>query len=138
MTPAELLAAAREIEERPAAATAGVWPRAAALLARQALEAALRELWEADSATTGLAKCTGRSQLTCLPTYLDARTARQIAYVWAALSEACHYHAYELAPTAAELAGWFQAVEDLLARINADRLSLAGARPAPDVRDGPG
>jgi hypothetical protein len=138
MTPAELLAAAREIEERPAAATAGVWPRAAALLARQALEAALHELWEADSATTGLVRCTGRSQLTCLPSYLDARTARQIAYVWAALSEACHYHAYELAPTAAELTGWFQAVEDLLARISTDRLSLAGARPAPGVRGGPG
>ena len=43
--------------------------------------------------------------------------ARQIAYVWAALSEACHYHAYELAPTAAELAGWFQSVEELLTRI---------------------
>jgi hypothetical protein len=118
MTPAELLAAARDIQERPAAATAGLWPRAAALLARQALETALAELWESDSATTGLSRCTGRSQLACLPTYLDARTARQIAYVWAALSEACHYHAYELAPTAAELTGWFQAVEDLLAHMN--------------------
>jgi hypothetical protein len=38
MTPEELLAAARRLIERPDAATAGVWPRAAALLTRQALE----------------------------------------------------------------------------------------------------
>jgi hypothetical protein len=118
VTPAELLAAARDIQERPDAATAGLWPRAAALLARQGLETALDELWESDSATTGISGCTRRSQLACLPTYLDAGTARQIAYVWAALSEACHYHAYELAPTAAELTGWFQAVEDLLEHIS--------------------
>jgi hypothetical protein len=118
VTPAELLAAARQIQERPSAATAGVWPRAAAFLARQALEAALDELWEADSATRGLSQCTGRSQLACLPSYVDARTARQIAYVWTALSKACHYHAYELAPTAAELTSWFQAVDQLLARIS--------------------
>jgi hypothetical protein len=117
MTAAELLAAARDIQERPAAATAGVWPRAAALLARQALETALDELWEADSRTLGLTRCASRSQLACLPTYVDVGLARQIAYVWAALSEACHYHAYELAPTAAELTGWFQSVEELLTRI---------------------
>ena len=114
MTPADLLTAARQIQERPAAATAGLWPRAAALLARQALETALAELWEATPATHGLSRCTGRSQLACLPTYLDAPTARQIAYVWAALSEACHYHAYELAPTATELTGWIQDVDRLL------------------------
>jgi hypothetical protein len=78
---------------------------------------ALRELWAADPATAGLCQCSGRSQLTCLPTYLEAGTARQISYVWAALSGACHYHAYELAPTAGELSGWFQAVEQLLSRI---------------------
>ena len=55
-----------------------------------------------------------RSQLACLPTYLDGATAHQIAYVWAALSEACHYHAYELAPTAAELTGWIDAVDQLI------------------------
>jgi hypothetical protein len=36
MTPEELLTAARQLIQRPDAATAGVWPRAAALLARQA------------------------------------------------------------------------------------------------------
>ena len=47
MTPEELLAAARRLVERPDAVTAGVWPRAAALLARQALEVAMAALWAA-------------------------------------------------------------------------------------------
>jgi hypothetical protein len=117
MTPTDLLAAARDIQERPAAATAGLWPRAAAFLARQALEGALAQLWESSPATAGLSRCTTRSQLACLPAVLDASTARQVAYVWAALTAACHHHAYELAPTAAELTGWFETLDELLARI---------------------
>jgi hypothetical protein len=31
---------------------------------------------------------------------------RRITYLLAALSQACHYHPYELAPTAAELTSW--------------------------------
>jgi len=75
-------------------------------------------MWEADTANIGLAQCTGRSRPACAPTYLGARTARQIAYAWAALSKACHYHAYEIAPTATRLSGWFQAVEDSLVHIS--------------------
>jgi hypothetical protein len=45
MTPGELLGAARTLIRRPDSATAGVWPRAAAFLARQALEAAMTVLW---------------------------------------------------------------------------------------------
>ena len=41
MTPHELLAAARGLMQRPDAPAAGIWPRAAALLARQAIEAAM-------------------------------------------------------------------------------------------------
>jgi hypothetical protein len=118
VTPADLLAAARDIQERPAAATAGLWPRAAAFLARQALEAGLAQLWDSSPATAGLSRCTTRSQLACLPDVLDAPTARRVAYVWAALTAACHHHAYELAPTAAELTSWFEALDELLARIS--------------------
>lgn len=114
MTPRELLTAAKEMLDHPAAATTGVWPRASAILARQALETAVDELWNANPATAGLAGCTMRSQLSCLPTYLHPATAHQITYVWAALSEACHYHAYEFAPTAAELTGWIDAVDQLI------------------------
>ena len=61
-----------------------------------------------------------RSQLTCLPFCLDAgdkEIGTQIAYTWAALSCACHFHPYELAPTAAELTGWIDDVARLIARI---------------------
>ena len=37
MTPEDLLASARDLIDRPDATTVGVWPRTAALLARQAL-----------------------------------------------------------------------------------------------------
>jgi hypothetical protein len=118
MTPADLLAAAQAILERPSAATAGLWPRAAALLARQALEGALDQLWKSNPVTSGVSQCTKRSQLTCLPAYLDPVTAHEISYVWAALSEACHYHPYELAPTATELTGWIRSVDELVTAIS--------------------
>ena len=117
MTPADLLAAASELIARADATTAGVWPRTSALLARQALEQAVAQLWEARPDTAGLASRPMRSQLTCLPFYLDEEIAEQVAYTWAALSSACHYHPYELAPTAAELARWIADVARLLARI---------------------
>jgi hypothetical protein len=123
MTPADLLAAARQIVERPSATTAGLWPRAAALLARQALESALDRLWESSPETAGLARCTMRTQLTCLPAYLDPAAAHQISYAWASLSDACHYHPYELGPTAAELARWIHAVDELLTPLDRPPLS---------------
>ena len=89
--------------ERPDAATAGVWPRAAALLTRQALELALAGVWAARPAAAGLDRSSMRSQLLCLTAYLDGDTATRAAYLYAALSHACHYHLYELALTATEL-----------------------------------
>ena len=41
----ELLTEATRLVERPGAGTLGLWPRASALLARQALEVALRTYW---------------------------------------------------------------------------------------------
>ena len=117
MTPADLLAAARNLLERPKFATVGGWARAVAMLSRQALERALEEFWQASPATVGLCECTKKTQLTCLPTYLDPRLARQVSYTWAALSNACHYHPYDLAPTASELNGWIDDVATLLSRI---------------------
>jgi hypothetical protein len=113
MTPAHLLDAARDVLEDHSAAAVGGWPRVVALLTRQALEKALIEFWEARHAMAGLSRCTHRSQLACLPFYLDEHVAQEAAYVWAALSDACHYHSYELAPTAAELTGWISTVARL-------------------------
>jgi hypothetical protein len=98
--------------------TAGLWPRASALLARQALEAAVHRLWE--HRTLDLQGCSMRVQLICLRTYLgDVDLAARTGHAWSALSRACHHHAYELAPTAAELRGWFSVVEELIGK--ADR-----------------
>jgi len=120
MTPADVLAAARDLLERHAPARAGGWQRAVALLTRQALEQGIEEFWATDPATAGLREATMKTQLTCLPEYLRPRLAREISYVWAALSSACHYHPYDLAPTGAELAGWIDTVAALLAAIKSD------------------
>jgi hypothetical protein len=117
MTPADLLDACRDLLRRPAFAGAGGWSRAVALLARQALERAVEEFWNASPATAGLCHCPRKTQFTCLPFYLHPRLARDVGYVWSALSNVCHYHPYELAPTAAELGGWIEAVATLLAAI---------------------
>jgi hypothetical protein len=119
MTPEELLLAAKRLIQRPDAATAGLWPRAAALLARQALELAVAALWTARPQAAGLGKCSMRSQLLCLTAYLGQDTATRAGYLSAALSRACHYHPYELAPTAAELTGWLDEASDLVSLMQA-------------------
>ncbi len=96
--------------------TAGLWPRVSALLARQALEASVLALWE--SRTLDLQGCSMLTQLICLRTYLgDADLAARAGHAWSALSRACHHHPYELAPTAAELGGWFSVVAELNQRV---------------------
>lgn len=72
----------------------------------QALELAMEAMWAATPQAAGLSGCSMRSQILCLAAYLDPDTATRAAYLTAALSHACHYHPYELAPTAAELTGW--------------------------------
>jgi hypothetical protein len=119
MTPDELLAAAQDLMRRPGTHITGIWPRAAALLARQALEAAIAELWASQRQAAGLSSCTMRSQLLCLAAYLDPASASRAAYLYAALSHACHYHAYELAPTAAELTNWLDQTAQLITRLQA-------------------
>jgi hypothetical protein len=111
----ELLAHARAMVERPAATTAGVWPRAAALLARQALEVALKTYWSAKS--SGTEDVSMRAQLLCLEEMLrDEDAVRRAHAAWSALSRACHYHAYELAPTSEELLAWCEDVEVVIER----------------------
>ena len=91
----------------------GVWPRAAALLARQALEDALDRLWAAVS--PAMEQAGRRTQLICLSLFLeDEALIADVRAVWSSLSRACHHHHYELAPTAPELEGWIQQTEHLL------------------------
>jgi len=94
-------------------ATAGLWPRASALLACRALEATVLRLWEVQ--TRDLEGCSMRAQLICLRTYLgDRDLATRAGHAWSALSGATHHHPYELAPTAGELQSWFSVVDELI------------------------
>jgi hypothetical protein len=109
-TPAELLGMARQLLDRATPETAGLWPRAAALLARQALETAVDDFWHAQRLP--LDSCPTLPQLLCLREYLDdADLAGLVHHAWHALSRACHHHPYELAPTVAELKGWMDVLE---------------------------
>jgi hypothetical protein len=111
-SPRELLAAADGLRRRTDPTTAGLWPRASALLALRALETSLHELWSARG--LALAGCTMRTQLICLRSYLDdAPLAARASHAWSALSRACHHHPYELAPTSRELESWFVVVAEL-------------------------
>ena len=71
-----------------------------------------------------------KTQLLCLPTYLEPRLAREISYVWAALSNACHHHPYDLAPTAAELSGWMSAVARLVNQVDGLSVPILSADSA--------
>ncbi len=121
-TAQELLAAAGKVLEQPPASASGVWPRAAAYLGRQAFEMLLDELW--GQRAPGTERVSLRAQMICLPFYLEDELAGRLAWTWQTLSNACHQHPYELAPTAAELRQWLEVVAELAARIH-----RAGHRP---------
>ena len=112
-SPEALLGEARRLLEQPNARTAGLWPRAVALLARQALEGALVRYWQGRG-LAAVAETSLRSQLLCLSQLASSEVAGPASYTWAALTSACHAHAYELAPTASELGGWIEAVDGLM------------------------
>jgi len=113
-----LLETADSLLGRAEPATAGLWPRASALLGLEALEATLQRLW--DHRGLDLQGCTMRTQLICLRTYLDdGGLAARAGHAWSALSRACHHHPYELAPTADELGSWLTVVGELVERVDA-------------------
>ena len=115
-TPAELLGAARRLRDRPDAAMRGRWPRASALLTRQALEQALDAYWRLRQPAVADSYA-AQPKLLCLPTYLDEPLARRAHHAWVALSNACHIGSYDLDPTADELEGWMNAVADVIAAV---------------------
>ncbi len=119
--PADLVARARALMESPHTPSLAAWSRAAALLGRQALEAALDQLWL--KTAPGMERASRRAQLICLSEYLAHETATRARYAWHGLSDACHHHAYELAPVAAELKGWLADVHILIAAITAEEFS---------------
>jgi len=91
-------------------------PRAAAWITRSALEDILRDLIRAKGVEPGKAKT--RSLLSCIEVLYqdsDPQLPLRAQYAWDALSEACHHHAYELAPTVAEVRSLIDTVTGLRA-----------------------
>lgn len=110
--PLDLVASAKDLLAVPDHETVGLWPRAAALLGRQALEMSLERFWRRHA--DGVQWTPMRCQLLSLPTFLgDDELAGRTSHAWWALSRACHHQAYALDPTHAELEGWIAAVWDL-------------------------
>ena len=77
-------------------------PRTAALLARCALEDWLDERSSTWSTPQGL-RPTTNSKLVALSALQDAELGERVKRAWHGLSRACHHHAYELQPSAAEI-----------------------------------
>ena len=110
MTPTQLLTAAEHLLDRPDAKTVGAWPRAAALLARQALEQALDAYWKLQGTRRSTSCPPAPSSSACRSTWLTSPSASRVSHAWGALSDACHHHPYEFAPSAGELRGWIKTV----------------------------
>lgn len=90
---------------------AGVWPRASAFLARQAVEAAVVDALRRRA--PGAESATNRARLLCLTEFVPTELGRRTSFIWGSLSRVCHHHPYELAPTAAELTGWIDEAESV-------------------------
>jgi hypothetical protein len=124
MRPVQLLAEAHRLLGDTSTATVSVWSHASALLCRQALEGALRELWAARASC--LQWVPMRAQLACLPSYLsDDTLAAEVTFTWYALSHATHHRPYELDPTREELESLVAATSRLIVAV--DRRASAGA-----------
>jgi hypothetical protein len=113
ITPEGLLAAADQLLTSPIPGAGAQWPRACALLIRLALEMTLDRFW--GRALPSAVDCGMRQQLLLLPHYTaECPTAAGLAReAWLGLAGATHHHAYELAPTAAELRTWHTKVNEL-------------------------
>lgn len=103
-----LLGVADQLVSRPHAATAGLWPRAAAVLGRQALESAIKEFWKQRSFQ--MEGCSWHAQLLCLREFAPENLSREAIQAYHNLSRACHYLPYEIQPNKDELRDWLQSV----------------------------
>jgi hypothetical protein len=117
MTPVQLLDEAERLLTDEIPGTGGRWPRACAWLIRLALERALDEYWKCVLPEAAL--CGMRPQLLLLPAYAGKDVAQEAADAWLGLARAAHHHAYELAPTAAELRGWHSTVRHVCTELGA-------------------
>jgi hypothetical protein len=133
MTPAEQLQWARHLLDHGGAATAGVWPRASALLARHALEELLEEFWSL-TAPSLVATRNVRAQLIALRGYAPVSAAASpISAAYAGLCRGCHHHPYELPPTRAELDWLIATVEQFVGTVG-EATAASAAPPKPPAK----
>lgn len=112
--PAELLVLARSVVESAPRTVGADRTVAAALLIRQALEAALDGWWE--RILPAMVDTRDRAQQITLPFYLDdAVLAGDLTWAWARLSTICHHLAYDLPPTVPEVDTLIDVVARLIA-----------------------
>ena len=88
--------------------------RAACWIARAALEQAVDDLLAARR--LGADEATMRSKLTVLQVAFeqDSDIPAQAEHAWSRLSQACHHHAFELAPSATEVRHLIELVAQVL------------------------
>jgi hypothetical protein len=124
--PANLLATAEAILDGALRIGGGLRARAAALLARQALEQALDDFWQCRAAA--VRRCSVRTQIQCLSAYLDPEPVASAAIAWNRLSDTCHHHPYAVAPSSAELRAWIGCVRAFCAHVPPRQAEEAAAR----------
>lgn len=105
------------------------WPRGCAFLVRMELEEWVRS--HSVTLDQDLANASMRSQLMCLGQTVQDDLATRASYSWHRLSEACHQHAYQLAPTVAELRLLLDEVQSIVE--SSGMLSDSIASPAASI-----
>jgi hypothetical protein len=116
----DLVSAARDLIRVDDSHTAGLWPRAAAMLCRQAVEESLATLW--DFRSPGMRETSTKCQLLCLGDFIhQTELAGRVSLTWNGLSRACHVRVYELAPTADELQSWLECAWELADAVERER-----------------
>lgn len=93
------------------------WHRAAGVLARQALEGALAELWT-NAGHAGMNDLPVAKQLLALPYWRPGweRVGRDARAAYDGLTTTCHASLYEVPPPPGQLLDWCDAVERLRAK----------------------
>ncbi len=124
-TPLDLLAAAREVLEDSSALWGTSWGRAAAFLARQALEQAVAGAWAPELAE--LASASFADQFACLRALVGEQQALGARQAWSALCVACHAHPYELAPALAEVTDLLEAARNAVTALQVARVPGASS-----------
>jgi len=113
MTPKERLDVAERLLERSGGALVGLWPRACAVLVRQALEGAVDRVLREE--VPGSQAANWRVKFLCLGRAIgDERKARELAYVWGRLSEVLHRGGGAMGASEVQLRGWVERVRGVV------------------------